>query len=397
MVRSGAGDGVMPWKETRVMHERMRFIVEAEAEEEPFAELCQRFGISRKTGYKWIARYNAQGPGGLEDRSPIARSHPRAVSEEMITLLVEARKAHPFWGPKKLRAWLAAERGEQGVPAASTVGELLKRHGLIQPRRRRVRVPVVGGRRLGSCDESNSTWCADFKGHFVLGDRSRCYPLTISDGFSRYLLKCEALGEPKTQPVREHFERAFRAYGMPQRIRTDNGPPFASVGLGGLSDLSVWFVKLGITPERIEPGRPEQNGRHERMHRTLKQETAMPPKETMAAQQRAFDRFRHEYNEQRPHEALGQKPPAKVYRQSPQPFPAYLREPEYGPEFEVRRADDKGRFSKQGVRVMLAHCLRDELIGMRPVDEGRWELYYGPIKLGLWDETKAEPRVIRLR
>ena len=279
------------------MDERMRFIVAVN--EDPkgnFRRLCDSFGISRAKGYKWVQRYREQGPGGLEDRKPIARSCPHRTPEAMVDRVVALRKDHPFDGPEKLRARLEA-LGNQGwkPPAASTIGEILYRHGLIRPRRARLRVPA-NPNPLGPCEEPNDVWCVDFKGHFACGDGRRCHPLTVSDGASRYLIKCEALDEPKHEPVQMHFERAFREFGLPTRIRSDNGAPFATKAIGGLSKLSVWWVKLGILPERIEPGKPQQNGRHERMHRTLKEQTASPPHASMADQQRAFDRFRHDYN-----------------------------------------------------------------------------------------------------
>lgn len=372
----------------------MRFIVAIAEDDEPFAEVCRRFGISRKTGYKWVERYEQIGPSGLEDRRPVAQSQPHRVAAAVVDVVVQARKQHPFWGPRKLKAWLTEKHPELALPAASTIGELLKGHGLIRPRRRRLRVPLHTSP-LSSCDRPNALWCADFKGHFALGDKSRCHPLTITDGYSRYLLACEALCEQKTTPTREQFERVFREFGLPERLRTDNGAPFASKALGGLSDLAVWWIKLGIVPERIEPGHPEQNGRHERMHRTLGEETANPPGATRAEQQRAFDRFRHEYNDQRPHEALGQKPPAKVYVTSARIYPERLREPEYDREFVVRRLDSQGRLMRRGTNLKLARALATEPVGLREIDDGRWHVFYGPVLLGTLDDTASKPRFIR--
>jgi transposase InsO family protein len=372
----------------------MRFIVAIAEDDEPFAEVCRRFGISRKTGYKWVERYEQIGPSGLEALRPVARSQPHRLADAVADLVVQARKQHPFWGPRKLKAWLSAEHPELTLPAASTIGELLKSRGLIRPRRRRLRVPLHTSP-LSSCDRPNALWCADFKGHFALGDKSRCHALTITDGYSRYLLACEALCEPKTAPTREQFERVFREFGLPERLRTDNGAPFASKALGGLSDLAVWWIKLGIVPERIEPGHPEQNGRHERMHRTLGEEAANPPGATRAEQQRAFDRFRHEYNDQRPHEALGQKPPAKVYVTSARVYPERLREPEYDREFVVRRLDPQGRLMRRGTHLKLARALAMEPVGLREIDDGRWHVFYGPILLGTLDDTASKPRFLR--
>lgn len=377
------------------MDERMRFIVAIDEGDEPFAEICRRFGISRKTGYKWLERYEQSGPSGLEARRPVAQSQPHRVADAVADLVVRARKEHPFWGPRKLKAWLSTQHPDRALPAASTIGELLKSRGLIRPRRRRLRVPLHPSP-LAGCSRPNALWCADFKGHVALGDRSRCHPLTITDGYSRYLLACEGLSEPKTAPVRVQFERVFREFGLPDRIRTDNGAPFASTALGGLSELAVWWIKLAIVPERIEPGHPEQNGRHERMHRTLGEEAMTPPGTALAEQQRAFDRFRHEYNDQRPHEALGQKPPAKVYVTSARAYPEQLREPEYGRDFVVRRLDDQGRLPRRGCKLRLARALALEPIGLREMDNDRWHVFYGPVLLGILDETAPVPCLRRV-
>ena len=376
------------------MHERMRFIVAVDECDEPFAELCRRFGISRKTGYKWLERYEAIGPEGLEDKPPVSHQCPHRLSDEIADLFVLARKAHPTWGPKKLRAFIQATQPEIVVPAASTIGELLKNHGLIHPRRRRLRVPLHT-KPLESGIMPNGTWCADFKGHFALGNGKRCHPLTITDEYSRYLLACEGMDEPKTEGVTAQFERCFREFGMPQRIRTDNGAPFASNTVGGLSKLSVWWIKLGITPERIEPGKPEQNGRHERMHRTLKDETTKPARATLAEQQRAFDYFRHEYNDIRPHEALQQKPPSKVYTTSGRAFPEMPKSPEYGDDFVVRKMDECGRLVRRGKNVLQTRLLAHEPVGLREVGDARWNVYYGSVMLGTLDETDKEPRFQR--
>jgi len=382
------------WRESCVVDERLRFIAAVAESDEPFAELCRQFGVSRKTGYKWVDRYEQHGPGALEDRAPVAKRHPHRLPAAVADLFVQARKAHPRWGPKKLRALVGAEHPELVMPAVSTIGEVLKRSGLIRPQRRRLRVPLHSSP-LEPSDRPNGLWAADFKGHFALRDRSRCHPLTISDDYSRYLLKCEGMSEPKLGPAQAHFELAFREFGMPERIRTDNGPPFASTCLGGLTELSVWWIKLGIVPERIEPGKPEQNGRHERMHRTLKDEVTKPPCATLAEQQRAFDRFRHEYNDLRPHEALAQKPPAKLYVTSGRTYSGRLREPEYGDDVIVRRTDARGRLDRRGKKLSLTPLLGREAIGLREVGDGRWELLFGPVLLGILDETGGEPRVIR--
>jgi putative transposase len=388
----------VPWKEIRVVDERIRFI--AAVQQDPkgnFAQLCRSFGIHRSQGYKWLQRYNEQGPAGLEDRKSVAHSCPHRTVDALVDRIVGLRKQHPFDGPKKLRArLLALNEAELRVPAASTIGDILDRYGLIRPRRARLRVPPNPGP-LQPCQQPNELWCVDFKGHFACGDGTRCHPLTISDGASRYLVKCEGLREPQERPVREHFERAFREFGLPSRIRSDNGPPFATKAIGGLSRLSVWWVQLGIVPERIEPGHPEQNGRHERMHRTLKEHTASPPQPTMADQQRVFDRFRHDYNEQRPHEALSQTPPARHYEPSLRSMPERLREPEYGGDFVVRRVKPGGQMSWNGHLLKIGTVLSSQPVGFMQVDDDEWDVFYGPLPIGSLLVRDNKPRIEPLR
>lgn len=386
----------MPWKESRVVDERVRFIAACIESDETFAELCRRFGVSRQTGYKWVERYEREGPTGLLDRPAVPRLYPHRTATELVDAIVRTRKKHPFWGPKKLRTWLAENEPERPWPAPSTIGEALKLNGLIRPRRRRPRVPP-GATPVQRGLASNDVWCADFKGHFALGDRTRCHPLTVSDEFSRYLLKCEGLAAPKGPPVREHFERAFREFGLPLAIRTDNGPPFASVAVGGLSELSVWWIRLGIRPLRISPGEPQQNGVHERMHRTLKQEATQPGAENLLEQQRRFDYFRHEFNDERPHEALGMKAPAKVYSPSRRAFPDHLREPEYDEAFVVRRCNDHGSCHFRGVHLSFSRLLSYAQLGVRQCAEGKHEVFYGPVLLGIFDETAGKARFERLK
>lgn len=384
----------MPWKETCPMDQRVRFIAAVNESELSFAALCREHGISRKTGYKWVARYEAKGPRGLEDGDPGQHTCPNAVPENLRDRICAVRKEHPSWGPEKLRAWLL-EHGESRMPVASTIGELLKDRGLIVPRRRRVRTPPsVEPLALGS--QPNEVWCTDFKGHFALGDRTRCHPLTLTDHASRYLFKCEGLAAPTEDAARIHFERAFREFGMPDRMRSDNGVPFASTAPGGLSALSVWWIKLGIVPERIEPGQPQQNGRHERMHKTLKAEAASPPCATMIEQQRAFDRFRHIYNDERPHEALRQKTPASRYDRSRRAMPSALRSPEYADSMKMRKLDEKGRLKIGGRPILITRLLAREPVGLDPIDDDTWEIFYGPIAIAELRLRNKELSLVRL-
>jgi len=284
------------------MNERVKFIARYLQNEESFVVMCEDAGISRKTGDKWVDRYEQGGVGALVDQSRAPRSHPHAVSAAMIDAIVALRRRHPRWGPRKLLAILRRRQPGPAWPVASTVGDILRRRGLVRPRRRR-RYSAPYAERLREYAAPKAIWCADFKGHFPVGD-ARCHPLTIMDGFSRYLLRCQALKRPLFMQTRWVFESAFREFGLPQTIRTDNGAPFSTLAAGGLSRLAVWWIRLGIRPERIVPGRPDQNGRHERMHSTLKAETARPPRSSFRAQRHAFERFRREYNHERPHEAL---------------------------------------------------------------------------------------------
>jgi putative transposase len=379
------------------MDERVRFIA-ANAEEPRgnFAQLCARFGISRTQGYKWLQRYRELGPEGLRDRRPVAAHCPHRTAVEVETKVVELRKRYPNYGPKKLRPMLQQMHPELVVPAASTLGDILERNGLIRPRRMRLRV-AASSSPLGHARQPNDVWCTDFKGDFALGDGTRCHPLTITDAASRYLIKCESVGRPDEEHCREHFERAFREFGLPLRMRSDNGPPFASKALGGLSRLSVWWIQLGIEPERIEPGKPQQNGRHERFHLTLKQHTASPPRGDARHQQLAFDSFRHEYNDVRPHEALSQTTPASHYEPSWRPMPESPRPPSYDPDVTVRWVTDKGAISFKGTRLYVAELLARQPVGLRQIDADEWEMAYGPVLLGHVLLRKGNVRIEPLR
>ena len=295
------------------MDERLQFIEECKSQEWSMAEVCRRFQISRKTGYKWLDRYESGGVDALKDGSHAPHSNPRQVLEEVEDAIVEARGKHPHWGPVKLLAWLDRTAPEIQWPAPSTIGEILHRHGLAVPQRKRLKA-TPNSEPLKHAVGPNLVWCADFKGWFRCQDGSRCDPLTITDAYSRFLLRCQAAKHPDTGYTKPLFEATFREYGLPESIRIDNGAPFASVGIGGLSELSVWWIKLGIRPERIEPGKPAQNGRHERMHRTLKQETVQPPRANPREQQKAFDEFRQEYNWERPIRHCTEKVPPTVIR-----------------------------------------------------------------------------------
>jgi putative transposase len=370
----------VPWMEIRIMDERRKFIDAWLQRREPLRVLCERFGISRKTGHKWTQRFYAGGGPALADRSKRPLQIPHSVRAETAEAIVTLRKRFPLWGPRKLRAWLQDREPTGRWPAASTIGSLLKQRGMIREQRRRVRSPVAT-QPLSAATEPNVLWCTDFKGCFRVGGQY-CHPLTISDGYSRFLLCVQAVEAERFELVKPVFETVFREYGMPWRIRSDNGAPFASRAIGGLSKLAVWWLKLGITPERIVPGHPEQNGRHERMHRTLKDQTARPPRPSDVAQQLAFDEFVQEYNHERPHEALGQKTPASSYVHSARPFPDQIGDPEYPHEFEVRRLDGSGTLKFRGSYTVLGGVLAHEAVGVEEVGDDRWQLWFGPIYLG---------------
>jgi transposase InsO family protein len=373
----------MPWKETSVLEERMRFMAAWKTGHWEMAALCRNFGISRKTGYKLVERFEAEGVDGLKDRSRAPHRCPHMVDELTVQKVLRARRRWG-WGPKKLLGVLQEEYPDLSLPARSTIGEILKRHGLTAPRRRRRHVtpyqqPFVG------ISQPNDVWSADFKGHFRLGNGSRCHPLTLTDNFSRFLLRCQGLTQESMEQSRPVFEAAFREYGLPLAIRTDNGPPFAATGLAGLSRLSVWLIKLGIVPERIDVGHPEQNGRHERMHLTLKIAATQPASHSLRAQQRRLNQFREEFNNIRPHEALGMKTPAAIYRPSARSMPAKVPRPEYD-EDAVRKVSPCGIVCFDKRAFFVSGALAGEHVGLRPYRiDGVWVIRFAFMDLALID------------
>jgi transposase InsO family protein len=378
----------MAWKQTNVTMERAKFITEYEKGCWLMTELCAAFGISRKTGYKYLERYEEAGLEGLKDRLRAPHRHPNRTPQEVERRILRLRGRFPRWGSKKILAWLGSHEPELALPVRSTTDEILKRHGLVEPRRRRRRA-TPSARPLIEADAPNRVWPVDFKGHFRVGDGQRCDPLTITDGCSRYALECKALTLPKLEDVQECFVRVFCKFGLPDFILSDNGPPFASTGIGGLTRLSVWFVRLGVQPMRIEPGRPEQNGRHERFHLTLKQETADPPSQTIRSQQRAFTRFRRSYNEERPHEALDMRTPAELYVPSSRPYPRVLPDLEYPSGVEVRRVRKNGSIKWCGHSVFLGEALRGQDVSLEHVGDGTFEIHFGMLPLGSFHESSG--------
>jgi len=378
----------MPWKEELPMEQRLRFIGDYLNGYFSFAELCDRYGISRRTGYKWVNRYHESGdPNSLVDRSRRPYHFPTKTPEIITEALLSVRDKHPFWGPTKLLWRVGQDHPEWGkLPSPSTVSLILQRNAYTGKRRKRISRPHPG-KPMTVITEPNQVWTLDFKGQFKTQDGIYCYPLTIADGFSRYIFTCKGLLSPSHDPVKEAFERLFSEHGLPQRIRSDNGTPFASIALGRLSRLSVWWIRLGILPELITPGCPQQNGRHERMHKTLKYETTIPPAENLEKQQLRFDGFLYEFNYERPHEALGMKVPSEIHTMSPRPLPEKLPQIEYPSHFEIRRVSKNACFRWKSTFVSASHVLVDEYIGLEEIDNGIWEVYFGPIWLGRLDES----------
>lgn len=405
----------MPWQETCAMSERQAFINERLDRGTPVGELCKRFGISRKTGNKWLRRFREGGPDALADRSRARRTQAHETPANVAQAILDIKEARRHWGPVSIHG--ALHRTEEQVkrcsqpdfvgkilrknglkrggpwPAKSTIGAILLREHKVKTRKPRAKAPPRTQPLLHAI-APNLSWSIDFKGQFLMINGRYCYPLTITDNCSRLLLACVGLHHPRGAPVMKICERVFREFGLPDSIRSDNGQPFGSTALGGLTRLSVWFVRLGIYPERIEPGCPEQNGRHERMHRTLKAATAKPPRGNLSAQQRAFNAFLPEFNEVRPHSALGLGVcPADVHTLSPRPFPEQLPEMVYPDGYLVRSVRSSGEIKLNGDLIYAAGVLAGERVGLKPMGHDRWELYFGMVYLGVVDARLG--RVVR--
>jgi putative transposase len=396
----------MPWRQGP-MDERARFVLAFESGRFGMSELCLEYGISRKTGYKWLCRYREGGVAELADRSRAPHSCPHRMSEEMGALFRQERSKHPHWGPRKLLDRVSKSAPEtlqhmleqgQCLPAASTVGESLRRAGLVHSRRRRSRPEKAtsSNTAMNLADAApNDVWCTDFKGEFRTQDGKWCYPLTVSDAASRYLLECEGLPSTEHAGAQPIFERLFREHGLPKAIRSDNGCPFCSVGICGLSRLSTWWMKLGIIHQRIAPGKPQQNGRHERMHRTLKEETTRPPAQNRQRQQERFAEFRQEYNQLRPHEALGMQTPSSIWTPSQRAMPERVNPHEYAGHMEVRTVKCNGEIKFLGHRPFISQVLVGENVALEEVDDGIWSLYFCNSLLGRIDQRDMKLVPIR--
>jgi putative transposase len=386
----------MPWQETCVDDEKLRFMaeyLERVGRDLTMTALCAGYGISREAGYRLVRRYRAEGAAGLLPRSRAPHRPGRAMPEAVAAAILALRRERPFWGPKKLRVELGRRDPTVAWPAASSIGDVLRREGLSEPRRRR-RTAVPRTEPFLPVAAPNDLWCIDFKGWFRTGDGERCDPLTISDADSRFLLACQIVA-PTGAAVEPVVERALREHGLPHAIRSDNGAPFASTGAGGLTRLSAHWLKLGIRLERIDPGCPQQNGRHERFHGTLKRETSRPPSATAAEQQARFDAFRRDYNEARPHEALGQVPPASRYQPSPRPYPERIEEPWYDAEHAVRRVRSNGEIKWGGELVFVSEALIGETVGVAETEAGDWLVRFCDLELGLIDRQSKKLRRLR--
>jgi transposase InsO family protein len=368
-----------------VAKERARFVLDAELSDLSHAELCRRYNISRPTGYQWLQRYGDEGLDGLKDRSHRPRSCAHATAPPIVARVLQIRDKRG-WGARKIHKKLVDDPSIEVVPSIDTITRILAREGRItpgKPRRRRDHpgppIPIL--------PEPNGTWTADFKGEFRTLDGRLCYPLTVQDGYSRFLLDCHAMLSLDQQATMRRFRHLFHEFGLPRRIRSDNGHPFASTAIGRLSKLSVWWISLGIVPELIEPGKPQQNGRHERMHRTLKEETTRPPKADIRAQQSRFNQFRRVYNRDRPHEALNMETPATLYIASPRPFTTRPQPIEYPDHFEIRRVSGDCTLRWKSRKVFVSSILKQHLVGLEQIAEDVWSVFFGPVHLGWLDET----------
>jgi len=374
----------MPWNHSDPVTERLRFVAKVKEGLYEMKELCERFGVSRQTGYDTLKRYKAKGVDGLKDGSHVAHTCPHRIGDEMREILLGARRTHPHWGPRKILDWLRLFRPELALPAASTVGDLYSREKLVKsrPRTRNWSHPGRSPVRVG---EPNDLWAMDFKGDFRMGDRQRCYPLTITDSHTRFLLVCHGLGSTAHAGALAVVEHAFREYGLPRVIRTDNGGPFATKAIAGLSRLNVWWTQLGIAQDRIARGHPEQNGAHERMHLTLKQETAFPPAADMGTQQVKFDGFRTEFDFERPHEALGGQTPGSLYVRSTRELPETLPKPEYPGHCEVRQVRANGILYFKNQQIFLSELLIGQDVALEEIADSVWSIYFYKLLLARLD------------
>ena len=381
----------MPWKEVSSMEQKHRFVILAEREEQSFSRLCEEFGISRKSGYKWRERYRKEGLLGLEERTRRPHRYPHATDEAIESLVLKVKRRHPTWGPKKLRELLITECKIEKPPAVSTLAKILYRHGLTRKmKRRRVGIYHHPPQTLSEPQKANDVWSVDFKGWFCTADGLRCDALTVTDLYSRYVIACKALEGQTQLLVKRAFKRIFRQYGIPQIIRVDNGTPFTAMGLAGLSKLSVWWIELGIRVEFTRKGCPRDNGSHERMHRTLKAEAIRPPSANRKAQQRRFERWKQTFNHLRPHESLEMAKPAQKYHPSPRRYRESDKYVHYPKEYLVKKISQSGFLSWKGKSYFLGEAFCGVKVGLVETANAPTEIYFANLRLGVLKLNKKD-------
>jgi putative transposase len=374
----------MPWQKTPTKVQKMRFISDWLGQEYSMSALCARYKISRQSGYLLVKRYEEEGEAAFIERSHCRHVHPNETPAHLVKVILQTKQRHLDWGAITIQAWLKENKPNDSWPAVSTVSDILKRHGLVKKRHPRKHTPPHT-EPLRSCDAPNKVWSADYKGQFKMKNERYCYPLTITDNFSRYLFCCDGFDRIHHKSAIKSFEKVFYEYGLPDAIRTDNGYPFAGTAIGGLSSLSIWLLKLDIMPERIEPGCPQQNPRHERMHRTLKAGINLNLKTSLGRQQKWFDHFIKEFNEERPHQGLALKTPITVYKKSDRSYPLTVPEIIYPDNYLKRKVRTNGEIKYFGKRYFVSELLHGEPIGLEMIDDDRAIIYFGKLKLGIID------------
>jgi transposase InsO family protein len=381
------GGHPMPWKVINHMDLKNQFVTDRIKEHFSITDLSQKYGISRPTVYKWLERYEQFGINGLKEQSRAPKNCPHRTNEKIVNLVIQEKLKNRKRGPRKVRAQLKCRYPEIHFPATSTIAYWLKKEGLVEKRKKRLHVPPYS-EPFNDCHAPNDVWSIDYKGQFYMQNNRVCYPATLSDNFSRYLLDCKALEGPRYAPTKKVLIEAFREYGLPEAIRSDNGTPFAGKCIGGLSRLSIWFIQLGIIPERIKKGCPQENGRHERMHRTLKSDALDEVARNLKEQQERFDIFRQDYNNERPHESLNDQTPSEFYKKSNRPYVERPHSLEYGYDYTIRQVRHSGEIKFKGRMFFITQLLTDQPVGLKEIADGIWQLQYSFYILGSVDLRK---------
>lgn len=377
----------MPWKIIEAMDQKIQLIADWQKQFFSLTDLSQKYGISRPTVYKLIGRYEQCGIEGLKEQSRAPKTCPHKLSEKVVNLVIQEKLKNHKRGPRKIRAQLKRQHPELKLPAISTISYWLKKEGLVEKRKKRLHVPPYT-QPFRDCDKPNDSWSIDYKGQFYMKNNHVCYPLTVTDNFSRYILGCKALQGPRYIPTRKHLELIFREYGLPYVIRSDNGTPFAGKCIGGLSRLSIWFIRLGIIPERIKKGCPQENGRHERMHRTLKNDILDSVAKNLKEQQKAFDIFRYDFNHHRPHESLDDQTPSDYHKKSNRPYLERPHLPAYDLDYIVRQVRHSGEIKFKGQMFFITELLAGQPLGLKEIADGLWQIQYSFYVLGSVDLRK---------